>query len=155
MSTITYRTATAADADALAQLRWELEEERHPDQAPTVDRAAYFARHREVVLEQMAHGDYFAWLAEADGVPVACVVLIWWARPPNFDQLERRRGMVTSVYTAPGVRRQGVAQRLMEMLLAFARERGVQRLILWASEMGQPLYEKIGFIHSRGFDFNF
>ena len=64
------------------------------------------------------------------------------------------RGYVSSVYTAPEYRRRGVARTLMDNLLAHARELGVTRLILWASELGRPLYLDLGFVPSRGLEWN-
>jgi hypothetical protein len=42
----------------------------------------------------------------------------------------------------------------MEQLVARAREMGVQRLILWASDMGRPLYLDLGFAPSPALELN-
>ena len=42
----------------------------------------------------------------------------------------------------------------MEHLVDYARERGISRLILWASEMGAPLYAQLGFTQSRAMELN-
>jgi hypothetical protein len=42
----------------------------------------------------------------------------------------------------------------MEMLVEYAREQKIQRLVLWASDMGRPLYESLGFRDSRGMELN-
>jgi ribosomal protein S18 acetylase RimI-like enzyme len=152
MEHIKYRRATAEDVETLAALRWEMEVERHGEQLRT----------REELLQaaitdtrpELVSGTHLAWLAEAVGEPVACVLLIWWAMPPNMHQLHRRRGFVSSVYTKPAYRRQGIARHLMTALTTQAREMGLQRLILWSSEMGRPLYEDLGFIPCRGLEFN-
>jgi GNAT superfamily N-acetyltransferase len=151
MPELTYRAATPGDAAALAFLRWHMEVERHGTEHP---RDEYMANFVAALRPEMERGTHQAWLAEAGGEPVACVILIWWAMPPNFEQPHRKRGFVSSVYTRPEYRRQGVARRLMELLIAGAREQGVQRLILWASDMGRPLYEGLGFISSRGMELN-
>jgi GNAT superfamily N-acetyltransferase len=153
MPLITYRAAKADDADALAQLRYEMEVERYP-QRIAFDRETYLAVHHQVTRDWLARGGYDAWFAEADGTPVACVILMVWELHPNGRELHRRRGLVTGVYTQPAYRRQGIARRLMELLLARARELGVHRLILWASDMGRPLYEELGFMASRAMELN-
>lgn len=142
LATITYRVATIADVETLAALRWEMEIERH-EHVSTSDE--YLQAYTQDVTPALASGFYRAWLAEADGEPVACVVLIIMVMPPSSQQLHRKRGYVSSVYTRPEYRSQGIARRLMEMLLAFAREDGVSKLLLNASSMGEPLYLSMGF----------
>ena len=117
---ITCRAATEADIEALADLRWQMSAEY---EAGEVTRQQYVAAFREAIADEMARGRYRAWLAEADGRPVACTALIWWPMPPNLDELHRRRGYVSSVFTHPDYRRQRLARTLMEMLLAEARAR--------------------------------
>lgn len=148
---VTFREATAADLPALAELRWEMEVERHGKQFSLEVYSDAFDRS---IREEMERGHFRAWLAEAGDLPVACVVLIWWPTPPHFENLNRKRAFVSSVYTRPDYRRRGVGRTLMTMLMDASREMGIQRLILWASDMGRPLYEELGFTDSRGMEFN-
>lgn len=148
---VTYREATTDDLPALAQLRWEMEMERHGDQFSLEVYSAAFDRS---MREEMRRGHFRAWLAEADGNAVACVMLIWWPTPPHFENLDRKRAFVSSVYTRPDYRRRGIGRALMRTLIATSREMGIQRLILWASDMGRPLYESLGFTASNGMELN-
>jgi ribosomal protein S18 acetylase RimI-like enzyme len=150
-STVIYRQATSMDLDALAMLRFEMEAERGN---ATVDPKEYAAAFSSSTGEEMNGRRQRAWLAEVDGEAVACVLLVWWTLPPNFASFTRKRGFVSSVYTKPAYRRQGIARELMKILIASAREEGVGRLILWSSEMGRPLYEQLGFTGSRGLELN-
>ena len=149
---VTYRVATPEDITALAALRWEMEVERH--ETTLVDAETYSAAFVADVQPEMERGIYRAWLAEAQGEPVACVVLIWWVMAPSFENMHRKRAFVSSVYTQPAFRHQGIARQLMTLLIEHARAEGVQRLVLWASDMGRPLYERLGFIASRGMELN-
>ena len=150
--TITYRVATVNDVDALAGLRWRMESERHPE--AQADREAYFAAARASIRDEIARGAHIAFVAEAGGAVIACAILIWWTMLPTLTDFHRSRGYVSSVYTTPEFRRRGVARTLMENLMARARELGMSRLILWASEMGRPLYLDLGFTPSRGLEWN-
>lgn len=150
--TITYRIATVDDVDALAGLRWGMETERHPD--AQADRAAYFAAARASIHGEIARGAHIAFIAESGGEVVACAILIWWTMLPTLTDFNRTRGYVSSVYTRPEYRRRGVARQLMENLMAKARAMNVTRLILWASEMGRPLYLDLGFTPSRALEWN-
>ena len=153
MGEITYRKATADDLEALARLRWAMQVERqadHPSDAETWN--TYLAAYRDAFADQISHGGFEAWLAEDGLVAVSCVVLLWWRTPPIFDQLVRRRGMVSSVYTLPEYRRRGISRQLMLMLIARAKELHMYRLVLWASEMGRPMYEGLGFEQSHSME---
>jgi ribosomal protein S18 acetylase RimI-like enzyme len=155
MSTITYRQATSDDLEALATLRFEMEvEQGNEDVDGKMDPQVYAHAYVNSTGEEMKGRRNRVWLAEADGEAVACVLLVWWVLPPTFDNLRRKRGFVSSVFTRPAYRRQGVARHLMQMLIASAREEGIGRLILWSSEMGRPLYEHLGFTGSRGLELN-
>ncbi|MDE7429809.1 MAG: GNAT family N-acetyltransferase, partial [Lachnospiraceae bacterium] len=56
---------------------------------------------------------------------------------------------IMNMYTAPEYRRQGIARRTLDLLVAEAKERGVLPVSLEATEMGRPLYEKYGFSAMR------
>lgn len=56
---------------------------------------------------------------------------------------------VNAVYVKPAYRRRGVAGRLMELAIAWARERRCTRVRLRASEEGRFLYENLGFRQGR------
>jgi ribosomal protein S18 acetylase RimI-like enzyme len=148
---ITYREATTVDIPALAKLRWEMEVERHGTQFSLEVYTEAFDR---AMRADMERGSFRAWVAEAEGSLVACVVLLWSPFPPHFEQIGRKRGFVSSVYTRPEYRRSGIGRTLMRMLLDASRQLGVTRLVLWASDMGRPLYEELGFTPSRAMEIN-
>ncbi len=150
---VTYRMATAEDAAALARLRLELLLEEHA--GDHVDADEYVAAHVRRIQPELARGTQCAWLAEVDDAPVASVQLIWAPMPPNIDLSERRRGFVSSVYTQPLYRRQGIGRQLMTRLIEHARCGHVTVLVLWSSEMGQPFYASLGFQPSRGLELTF
>lgn len=56
---------------------------------------------------------------------------------------------VNAVYVRPDYRRRGIARRLMQLAIEWARERGCTRVRLRASEDGRFLYEQLGFREGR------
>ena len=73
---------------------------------------------------------------------IGLMVIDWPPHPshPNED----RRGYVLNVFVEPSHRRQGLAKMLMQLGEAEFARRGVSFAILHATQMGRPLYEKIG-----------
>lgn len=53
--------------------------------------------------------------------------------------------MVVNVYTDPSHRRQGIARKLMEVIIDWCRSEGFGSVLLHASDEGRPLYESLGF----------
>lgn len=150
-SGIIYRAATIDDLETLARLRYAMETERHPDRLQADGEAeTYSEMYRVALADGVRSGSHRAWLAEAEGRPVACVLLIIWRMPPDRIQGMRSRGYVSSVYTVPEFRQRGIARQLMTLLLDDARVSGVTRVLLRSSAMGRPLYESLGFAGSPG-----
>ncbi len=51
-----------------------------------------------------------------------------------------------NMYTKPDYRRQGIAFKTLDLLVADAREKGITAILLEATDMGRPLYAKYGFV---------
>lgn len=66
-----------------------------------------------------------------------------WPGYPGENQA--KRAWILNMYTEPGVRRSGVARRLMQAMVAWCRGEGYGSVSLHASDAGRPLYESIGF----------
>ena len=56
-----------------------------------------------------------------------------------------QQALIVNVYTEPEWRRRGYARQLLETIVAWCRERGVNSVVLHASDDGRALYEKLGF----------
>lgn len=57
-----------------------------------------------------------------------------------------RKAYIMNMYTAPEYRRQGIAQKTLDMLVQECLRRGVNFITLEATAAGRPLYEKYGFV---------
>ncbi|HVQ35450.1 MAG TPA: GNAT family N-acetyltransferase [Candidatus Bathyarchaeia archaeon] len=93
----------------------------------------------------LADGSYRGWLAEAGSSIVAgggIVILDFQSHPIDPRP---RRAFVVNMYTDPAHRRKGLARRLMETMIAWARAEGHATIYLHASDEGRGLYESLGF----------
>jgi GNAT superfamily N-acetyltransferase len=101
---------------------------------------------REYFQQALAAGTYKAWLAEQDdGRILAGGGLVIAAWPGYPGESHPRRAWILNVYTEPGVRRQGLARRVMQVIINWCRENGFYAVSLHASDAGRPLYESMGF----------
>jgi ribosomal protein S18 acetylase RimI-like enzyme len=55
-------------------------------------------------------------------------------------------GWIGALAVAPEARRRGIGRALTEAAIARLRERGAETVLLFATDMGRPLYERLGFV---------
>jgi ribosomal protein S18 acetylase RimI-like enzyme len=80
------------------------------------------------------------WIAELAGEPVGAIMLVRQA-PPRTAQLRL-------FVVAPEARRRGIGKRLIARCLAFARQAGYRKVMLWTQKSlgaARRLYKKAGF----------
>lgn len=139
------RRATAADADAFTHDRLAVFREMHGMATPE-------ATTRLEAMTRTAFGSLvggrstFAWLATAAGdLVVGSAALHTFERFPSLQNPSSVEGYVSHVYVAPSWRRRGVGSALVTSAVAMARELGLHRVRLHATEPGRALYETLGF----------
>ena len=111
----------------------------------------------EYLRTAVPSGEYVGWLAHEVGAPLAVVAGAGVQRRRNLPFPVRaadgavrvargRQAIVLNVYTETAWRRRGIARRLMASVMQWARDDGVESLVLHASPDGRPLYEQLGFV---------
>ena len=65
---------------------------------------------------------------------------------PTFHNPSGNKAYIMNMYTRPEYRRQGIARKLLTILINDAKARGVSFITLEATKMGRPLYENAGFV---------
>ncbi|MDG4781204.1 GNAT family N-acetyltransferase [Micromonospora sp. WMMD961] len=137
------RAGTAADALALAGLRWRrLTEEggyRGDDHADFVRMFAAW------VVEHLSTHRPF--VAEVDGEVVGMAWLMVVDRVPAPTHRHRRTGDVQAVYVVPELRDGGIGAALLTEVLAEARTLGLEHVTVHSSERAVGLYQRMGFQH--------
>lgn len=91
-----------------------------------------------------------AFIAKDGDRTVSSALLIIEEKPANPSFIHGMTGNVLSVYTEPDYRHRGLCTALMENLIAYAKEHGIDKLNLSATEDGCPIYKKLGFKESSG-----
>jgi len=141
----TIRCASTADLETLVAHRRAMFHDMGYNDDVALDSMS--AKFRVWLLEHMIAGDYHAWLVCAPDGSIAAGGGLWlmdW--PPHMIGQGAHRGNILNVYTADNFRRQGLARGLMEEVLLWCRENGIDTIILHASPAGKNLYDSMGFI---------
>ena len=76
---------------------------------------------------------------------IGCATMCYIEMMPTFSHPTGKRAHLMNVYTASEYRRQGIALKMLEILIDTARKNGVTQISLDATEAGRPLYKKAGF----------
>ncbi len=65
---------------------------------------------------------------------------------PTYHNPTGKKSYIMNMYTNPEYRRQGIAFKTLDLLVAEAKARGITAISLEATKMGRALYEKYGFV---------
>jgi ribosomal protein S18 acetylase RimI-like enzyme len=137
-------TATTADAGLIASHRRAMFATMGGFPDSTLD---LMCRSSEPWIGRMvAAGKYLGWIASDGDRPVASaglLILDWTPHP--LDPTGEHRGYVLNVFVEPQYRKRGLARSLVQRCLDEARRRGIRVISLHASDVGRPLYERLGF----------
>lgn len=85
------------------------------------------------------------WGIEVDGKIVSIASLNLFTRIPYLDNLSGREGYILNIYTRPNYRKRGLAGRLVNIIIDYAKENEIKRLWLNSSEQGKSIYINHGF----------
>ena len=91
------------------------------------------------------NGDHLTVIAVDKDVVIGCASMSFIRIMPTFEHPTGKRAHLMNVYTRSGYRRQGIARRMVELLIEKTWEKGATEISLDATTLGRPLYEKMGF----------
>ena len=143
---IAYRRLTKDDLETFVGMRIiQLREEgatENIDLRPSL--MDYCHRH-------MDDGTFVSWLALDGGKIVGTSGMSFVEKPPYFGCPSGKMGLLSSMFTDPGYRRQGIARELLSRVVDEARRRGCGSVWITASDMGVLLYTDFGFTKNGNF----
>lgn len=94
------------------------------------------------------NGDHLTVLAIDGDDVIGCASMSFIRIMPTFDHPTGKRAHLMNVYTRNEYRRQGIARRMVQLLIEESWKAGVTEISLDATESGRPLYESLGFTDS-------
>jgi len=96
--------------------------------------------------EKMEQSLFAAWVAEnGEGKIIACAAVSFYELAPKPWNLESKYAFISSMYTEPEFRRQGIGGKLLKEALSYSKRKGITHATLHASQSGKSLYESHGF----------
>lgn len=142
---LNYRKASIEDLELLTKTRIEVLRAANGLSDDTdmteVKRQSY-----EYYRKALHDGTHTAYLVFDDDCFAGTGAISYYQVMPTYHNPSGNKAYIMNMYTRPEYRRQGIAQRMLDILINDAKERGISFITLEATRMGRPLYEKAGFV---------
>ena len=104
----------------------------------------YYKRH-------MKDGTFVSWLALDGNNIIGTSGMSFVEKPPYFGCPSGKIGLLSSMFTNPNYRRNGIAKELLSRIVNEAKQYGCGTIQITASDMGVILYTDFGFEHNGNF----
>ena len=143
---IIFRQLTENDLNTFIRMRiLQLREEGATEETDLVPSLLdYYHRH-------IADGTFVSWLALDGKKIIGTSGISFVEKPPYFSCPSGKIGLLSSMYTDPAYRRQGIAKELLGRVVEEARAYGCGSVQITASDMGVLLYTDFGFVKNENF----
>lgn len=143
---IEFRKLTDKDLDVFIQMRIHQLKEEGADEDIDLQPALqkYYAGH-------VSDGTFVSWLAADEGRIIATSGMSFVEKPPYYGCPTGKIGLLSSMFTDQAYRRQGIARKLLSLVIEEARQYGCGTVHITASDMGALLYTDFGFVKNNHF----
>jgi GNAT superfamily N-acetyltransferase len=143
---VSFRRAVVDDAGVLARLRWDgTDVEQTGGRQVSAEFAAGFD---EFVRTAVEGEEWVIWVAERDGRVIGHAYVAVVGMVPRPGRLARKWGYVSGLYVTPEERGHGAGSGLVQRAAEWAKEAGLEVLLLAAEDGGVGLYQRAGFRRS-------
>jgi len=140
-----YKRATMEDIDELVRTRiivLRAANKLSDDEDMSVVEEESYAYYRRA----LESGEHIAYLVYDNGKFIGAGGVSFYQVMPTYHNPTGKKAYIMNMYTNPAYRRKGIAYHTLEILVADAKNKGIDAISLEATEMGRPLYEKFGFV---------
>ena len=141
-----YRKATLDDLEILTETRIEVLRAANQLNGD-VDMSEVKKQSYGYYQNSLENDTHVAYLIFDDDKFVGAGGISYFQVMPTYHNPTGKKAYVMNMYTNPNYRRQGIAYKTLDLLVADARKKGITAISLEATEMGRPLYEKYGFLN--------
>ncbi|MBQ9928384.1 MAG: GNAT family N-acetyltransferase [Lachnospiraceae bacterium] len=143
---VTYRLATQDDIDLLVEQRLDFIQVSENSSDYEMIKASCYAYFEKALLHQTCD----VVLAEESGVCIGTGIAFYYDSVPSILNPAGKNAYITSMYVKPEYRCAGIGNNILMRIIECAKEKDYNIIMLNASTMGRPMYEKVGFTEIRG-----
>ena len=136
---LSYRKATLDDLGILTETRIEVL--RAANQLrDDVDMSEVKKQSYEYYQNSLENDTHLAYLIFDDEKFIGTGGASYFQVMPTYHNPSGKKAYIMNMYTKPDYRRQGIAFKTLDLLVADARARGITAISLEATDKGRPLY---------------
>ena len=139
-----YKKATIADIDELVRTRIIVLRTANK-LSNDVDMSLVEKESYEYYKNALETGEHIAYLVYDNETFIGAGGVSFYQVMPTYHNPTGKKAYIMNMYTNPAYRRKGIAYQTLNLLVADAKNKGIDAISLEATEMGRPLYEKFGF----------
>ena len=107
--------------------------------------STFRAQTEQYFKEHLNDGSLLCYICVDEGRIISTCLLCIYTTIPIPSVVSGKAGLLLNVWTDERYRRQGLAARLISMLIEEARGMGVGKIVLDYTDEGLPLYQSLGF----------
>ncbi len=145
---IEYKKATIYDAESLAKIRVDFLSEANNINTE-IEKELMYKANIQFMYDSLANGNFSSWLAIENREIVATSGISFYILPPNKKCPNGKVAYIGNMFTYPKYRKQGIASKLFILAVEESKKHGCTKLLLNATDMGRPIYEKFGFVDTH------
>jgi GNAT superfamily N-acetyltransferase len=143
---LVFRKLCNTDMDLFIKLRLDFINEFHKniDEKDKIILSLknYFERHIE-------NNEFIGIICEYNKKIISTAYLIISEWPPNRNFINGKIGTLLNVYTYPEYRKKGIGTNVLKKIIEEAKKQNVSIINLLATEDGENVYKKLGFIETE------
>ncbi len=150
---IVLRRSSLTDIETFIEYRIIFLKEAYGEPSPEME--SHLRQSLKQYFTKSIDGNSFiAWIAEYEEKPVAFSGMVIREQPGNFDVPNGRTGYILNMFTLKEFRKNGICSLLLQKLIDEAKELELDRVELHATQDGEPVYRRFGFIdpHDKPLD---
>jgi GNAT superfamily N-acetyltransferase len=152
---ISIRRATRSDIDIIIEYRIAFLKEIQG--TPSLEQESYVRQTlRQYFTNALQNDTFISWIAENNNTPIGFSGMVLRDQPGTFEMPHGKTGYILNMFTVKEFRKKGVGSLLFQRLIEEAKERKLDRVELHATNEGEPMYRKFGFIepHQKVLELN-
>jgi ribosomal protein S18 acetylase RimI-like enzyme len=144
VTVVTIRKATKDDVPEIVRQRKLMFESMGFEDSNKLQSTSILSR--KFFLERMENNTFQGWVASTkEGRIVSNAGVIIDHHPPGPNNFSGKIAYIFNLYTIAEFRHQGIAQKIMETILDWIREKEISLVTLHATDDGEELYKSLGF----------
>jgi|GEM_PF-69198 len=142
---LTFQVCPSVYFDQLSQLRWDFTlADRNIDELD-LDHPSFIQECQGFFSQGHSQDTWSHWVVIVNDEVVSSISVNHIRKVPKPTLFMDEYAYVTNVYTKPEFRQRGLASRLMDHILTWAKERNFELMIVWPSRPAVNYYKKVGF----------